>query len=320
MVRRIQALLAVTDRQRHVHAGQAQGLHLGHGSRTRTAHDEIRNGQRVLHRGQVINDVPTVRQTRCLDGGAHGLILAPARQVHDLGTLRKSIGGPGHRLIDVQCTQGTTRDEQRRHIGVHAQTLGSLPARLRRPLRVFAAARQICDCCTQRQARHDRLAATRTQRGRWEGEGDDRRIARSHLVGQARASILLVDDDRDTRALGRDVRGRRHVASETNEDVGPFQGTRATLHGVRETRRQGEESEGRTARQRHARNLHQWEAGSRNQIRLQTSLCPQHDHLGAALTQLRGRRQKRIHVAGGPAASHHNLDHKRLLYACVAPV
>ena len=125
-----------------------------------------------------------------------------------------------------------------------------------------------------------------------------------------------MNDDRHARALRRDVRGRRHVAAKTDEDVRALQGLGATLHGIRETTGKSEERQGGTPRQRNAGNLHEWESCGGNQICLQTSLRPQDDNLSAALAQLRRRRQQRIHVTGGAAASHHNLDHMRLLYAC----
>ena len=320
MVCGIEALLAISDRQRHVDAGKAQGLHLSHGSRTRPTHDEVRDGQRVLHRRQVIDHMPAIRAPGSLNSGAYRLVLPAARQVHDLRPLGQSIRGTGHRLVHVQRTQRATRDEERRSVGVHAQALSGLTACLRGTSRILSTARQGRDRRTQGKTRHDSAAAPRAQRRRRERQGNNCSIACTHLIREAGARILLVNNDRNTRALSRNVRGRRHVATKAHEDISALQGLRTPLHCIGKARRQREERERRTTRQRHAGNLHQRETSSRNQIRFQTSRCPQNHDLGAALTQLCRRRQQRIHVTGGPAASHHNLDHKRLLYACVAPV
>ena len=316
MVRRVQTLFTVTNRQRHVDAGQAQGLHLGHGSRARTTHDEIRDSQRILHRRQVVDHVPAVRQSGVLDSCANRLVLATARQVYDLRAFRQRVRRTRHRLVDVQGSQGAARHQQRGRIRVDAEALRRLAARLGSALRIRAAVRKLSDRRTQRQARHDRVAVARLQRRGGERQSDDRRVACAHLIRQTGARVLLVNDDRDTRALRRNVRGRRHVAAKTDEHVSAFKRLRATLHGIRETTGESEERQGGTPRQRNAGNLHERESCGGNQIRLQTSLRPQDDNLSAALAQLRRRRQQRIHVTGSAAASHHNLDHMRLLYAC----
>ena len=124
-----------------------------------------------------------------------------------------------------------------------------------------------------------------------------------------------MDDDRDTRTLSRNVSRSRHVATEPHEHISAFQSLAAALNGIGKTRRQREERQRGATRQRNTRNLHQHKTGGGNQIRFQPRLRAQHNDLSSVLTQLRGRRQKRIHVTGGPAASHHNLDHKRLLNA-----
>ena len=259
--------------------------------------------------------MPAIRQTGGLDGLPHRLVLAAACQVHDLGALGQRVRRARHRLVDMQGPQGSARHQQRRGVAVHAQALGCLAARQLGPLRIRATARQIRDRRPQGQTGHDRLPALCRQRRRGERQSDDDGAARTHLIGQARASVLLVNDDRHTRARCCDVGRSRDVAAETHEHIGTLQSLRATLHRIREARGQRKKRQRGTPRQRNTRNLHQRETRGGNQVGLKTSLRPQHDHLGAALTQLRGRRQKRIHVAGGPAASHHNLDHKRLLNA-----
>ena len=149
MVRRVQTLFTVADRQRHVDAGQAQGLHLGHGSRARTTHDEIRDCQRVLHRRQVVDHVPAVRQPGLLNSCANRLVLAAARQVHDLRAFRQRVRRTRHRLVDVQGSQGPARHQQRGRIRVDAETLSRLMARLGSALRIRASAGQLSDRRTQ---------------------------------------------------------------------------------------------------------------------------------------------------------------------------
>ena len=87
--------------------------------------------------------MPAIRQTERFHARSHRLILAAARQVHDLNTLRQRVRRARHRLIDVQSPQGSARHEQRRSISVHAQALSGLTARLHGPLRGRSATRQV---------------------------------------------------------------------------------------------------------------------------------------------------------------------------------
>ena len=317
MIGRVQALLAVADRQRHVDAGKAQGLHLRDRARARPAHDQVRDGQRVLHRRQVVDDVPAIRQASGLNRLAHRLVLTTTGQVNDLRALGQRIRAARHRLVDMERAQRPAGDQQGRSVGVHAQALGSLAPGSTRSPGTRAALRQIGNRRPQRQPGHDRLTRTRRQRRGRERQGNHRGVACAHLIGQARARVLLVNNDRHARALGRNVGRGRHVAAKTHQHVRTLERLRAPLDRVRKTRGQREEGQRGAPGQRDPGNLHQRETRGGNQIRLQPRLRAQHDDLGAALAQLRGRRQKRIHVAGGPAASHHNLDHKRLLNASV---
>ena len=118
--------------------------------------------------------------------------------------------------------------------------------------------------------------------------------------------------------LRSDIGGGRHVAAKAHQHVRALKRLLTALDRIREARGQREESQRGATRERYARDLHKREPCGRNQVRLQARLRAQHNHLGATVAQLRGRRQKRIHVAGGSAASHHNLDHKRLLNASVS--
>ena len=118
-----------------------------------------------------------------------------------------------------------------------------------------------------------------------------------------------MNDDGHPGSLGRDVGRGRHVAAESDKDIGPLQRLRAPLHRVGDTRGKREEGQGRAPGKRHARYLDERKARRRNQVGLQPRPGPHHDDVDAFLAQLRRSRQQRIHVTGGPATGHHNLDH-----------
>jgi hypothetical protein len=122
------------------------------------------------------------------------------------------------------------------------------------------------------------------------------REARTELVGQAGAGVLLVDDDRYAASSGREVGGRRHVATETHDHLGVHRGDRGVRrgHGAAERTREPEQVGRRAARHRHLGDEREVVAAGRDQARLEALRRAQRDdpHVGLAPSQAVGKSQQ----------------------------
>ncbi len=177
-----QTLLAVAGRQRHVDARQAQGLHLSHGPRARTTLTrDPGDGQRILHRQ--VDHVPAVRQSGSLNSCANGSSL-PVRctTCAPSGSVRRTC----HRLVDAgpqgACSPAAWAPRRRdAWLPPGAPWAAPCASAYGRASLAIAA----------RRGRPVTIVSRCAFSGRGgEGQSDDLRVARTHLVRQAGARVL----------------------------------------------------------------------------------------------------------------------------------
>ena len=196
----VERLLAVAVRQRDVDGGQPDGRHLRDGHRPAPAEHGVRGGVGQVHRvdvGQpdVARRPARRRVARLAVGVQHG----------DAG--RRQLGqGGGERRVERAGALRAAEDEQHGAVGGQAELLPGLGPQ-RRPV-------ELGDRAPQRDA-EDLRAGQAAGHGRRDARGE----AGADPVGQARARVGLVHDDRHA-APGPEVGGQRDVAAEPDDDVG----------------------------------------------------------------------------------------------------
>ncbi len=297
----VQPLLAVAHGQRHVHRGDAQRGELADGARAGPADHQVGDREGLLHLAQVLAHVVPLGAGDAAHGGPHLLGLAGAGQVQHLhagGEDRARLRG--HGPVHGQGAQRPAGHEQRDPLRVEAE-LGGRPA-AGGPGVLRAVGEQPDDLGPQRQAGD--LGAR--QPGAGERHGDGGGTAGAEAVGQARAGVLLVHDDRHAAGPGREVGGGRDVAAEPDHGRGADlvdRGARG-VHRLPQQPRQPEPVRRGAAGQRHLRHHVHVEAALRHQPGLQALGGAQHGEaqLRVAGAQLLGDGEQRVHVAGGPAA------------------
>ena len=206
--------------------------------------------------------------------------------------------------------QGTARHQQRGQVGVESQRLGALDAGSAGPLAGGPPRHQGGDGRAQRQSCDLGAALGGLETGGGEGQGHGLGPGGAQPVGQPRAGVLLMDDDRHPGLPGGQVGRGRHVAAEADDDVGPdrLNGLRGRADRLSQPVRQTQQVSAGTPRQRDPGNESQLQAGLGHQPLLQPLSGPQNEDLRVRITtqgrvlQGRGRGQQRVDVAGGAPA------------------
>ena len=190
-VGRVEPLLAVADRQRHVDRRQADGRELAHRVGAGPADHEVGGRVGQLHAVGVGND-----DVRSPDVGPLRLeLLARSGDVQHLDPGGAELGrARGERGVEPLRPQGSAGHEDGRPLRVQAER--------GHPLVPSSRAVELGDLTPQR---HPEDGGVR-QDGASERRRHERRHPRAHPVGQPGPGVLLVDDDRDRDAGGR--RGR----------------------------------------------------------------------------------------------------------------
>jgi hypothetical protein len=207
---RIEPLLAVADRQRHVHRGQADGADLGDRDRAGPADGQVGGGVGKIHPAQVRH-----RDVRRIVGGGRAKIehvLRPVRVQHRNTGRGKNFCGAGDGTVDRLRTLGPTEHQQ--HPGVVGEAeVGARLGAQRRPI-------QRRDRCPDRNPDHLDVAQSRIRYG---GQHASRR-AGTDPVGPPRARVGLVDHHRHPApahaTAGGQIGGQGDIATEADDHVG----------------------------------------------------------------------------------------------------
>jgi hypothetical protein len=298
---RVEPLLAVADRQRHVDGGDAQGGELADGARAGTAQHEVGEGERLLHLPQVLAHVVALGAGHAAHGGADGLGLAGAGEVQHLragGEHLAGLGGDGG--VHRDRAEGSAGDQQGDPVGLEAELGGGAAAHA---LGIGGTlGEQTGDLRAQRQAGD--LGAR--QAGAGEGDRDGGGTPGTEPVGQPGAGVLLVHDHRDGAGAGGQVGGGGHVAAEADHHLRAdlVDGVPGGLHGGAQQAGQPEPVGGGAARQRHLGHQQQLDPPLGHQPGLQPFRGAEGDHaqVGVAAPQLLGDGEQRVDVTGRPAA------------------
>ena len=224
VIRGVQLLLTITDGKRNIHAGQSECGHFGNRTRTRATHNQISNGKRIFHCGEVVNDVPTISNTSCLHRIADLLILPLAGEVDNLHPFGQLSGDFHHRTVHIESPQGAAGDEQGLHIGVDPQLRGRGASRRFTSFFGGTSGGKSLDGGTQRKTSHHSYSVFRLQRSRGESQSQGRCPARTDSVSESRTGVLLMDDDGKIHLSRGKICGSRNISAETNERICSTQG------------------------------------------------------------------------------------------------
>ena len=214
--------------------------------------------------------------------------------------------GRGHRLVEPARALGASGDQQRGAVRVEPERRPRLGAQ-RGPV-------QPGDQGADRQT--DVLGPA--QRGVGEADRDPVGDPGAGPVGQAGQRVLLVHDQRQSAATGREVDGHRDVAAVADDDVriDPVEHRVGRPDRGAQPARHPQQVHGRLAGQRHGRDELERVAGGGDHAVLQPAGRAQAGHLGVRgdPAQRVGGRQQRRGVAGGTAACEedaHRVDARR---------
>ncbi len=229
-----------------------------------------------------------------------GQFVLRADRVQDLDAgLLEPRGDRGDHLVEPPGALRAAGDQQRRQVLVEAEGVPGLGAD-RGPV-------QGGDGAAQRDADVARVA----QLAVGGGDGDRVGVPGADLVGQARAGVGLVDDDRHAEPLGGEVAGQRDVAAEADDAVGlgALQDLLGGLDGAAQPPGDGDQFGGGPAGQRYGRDQRQFVAALGHEPGLQALLGAEcGDPHGRVLpAQGIGERERRLDVAGGPPTGEYDM-------------
>ena len=261
---RVEPLLAVADRQRHVDRGQADGGHLGHRHRAGPADGQVGGGVGQVHPVQVRHrDVGRVAVGRFAKVER---VLRAVRVQHRNTRRGKVFGGRGDGTVDrLRALRPAEHQQHPRVVGEPEMCPG------------LGAQRHPVQRGDRRAHRHaDDLGLAAQPRIR-DGRQHPPRRAGADPVGPARAGVGFVDHHGDAAPARGQVRGQRDVAAEADDDVGAD----VVEHGAglpdrpAHPHRQPQQVTGRLAGQRHRRDQFEVIAAFGHQPGFQPALrCP----------------------------------------------
>ncbi len=320
---RVETLLAVADRQRHVNRRQTERGQFGDRSGTGTTDDQIGAGEGEIDafqiRGHTVIAIGGMLRPQFAKSplprahghqGTHLIVLAFAGQVNHLRVLQQFLGGSGHGTIHVHRAQRSSGDHHQRTIRINTESRRGRAPR-RHPI-TFQIRGELRDRRPQWQSHAFDLDALARFQPRFRIGGPDHGGPTcAQLVRHAGACVLLMNRNRNAQLVGRRVHRCRGVAAETDDHLrlvacqNIADLARLGLPFCRKLQRGLVESAGK----RHLFDGFQQEAGLRNQIMFQTDGGAHHRDVRIRLllpNHMRHRKQ-RIDMAGGAAARQNDM-------------